>query len=67
MAVTTSAGESPLACKGLRVQIHLHLALFAAVRPWDCSAFHVRQLDTNEVDAQVEKLLLGKPLPESPN
>ena len=53
MAVTTSVGESPLACKLRDVQVHLDLALLAAVRVGKNGALHGRQLGAQKIGRQI--------------
>ena len=62
MAFTTSSGESPFDLQRLRVQIHLNLALLAAVGIGNRDARHRDQPDADEIDAQVAQLLLGETL-----
>src|SRR5208337_1135047 len=52
-----------LGLQGGSVKVHLHLALLSPVGPWYGGAFHVGQLDADEVRAQVKQPLLRKPLP----
>ena len=62
MALTTSTGERPLACKRVQVKVHLNLALLAAVGKGRLRAFDGGQLGADVVLAHVVQLLLVESL-----
>ena len=62
MALTTSLGESPRACKRLKVEIYLYLPLLAAVGIGAFSTLDGGELSADEIQAVVVELLFGKAL-----
>ena len=62
MALTTSAGDSPLACSACHIEVDLDLALLAAVGKRRLRAFDRGQLGANGVGGQVVQLLLVEAL-----
>ena len=55
-ALTTSTGESPLACKRVKIQIDLDLALLASIRVRGLCSFDGGKLGANAVLPDIEDL-----------
>ena len=55
-------GRQALGLQGMRIEVHLDLALLAAVGVWDGCALDGGELGADDVGAHVVELLFGEPL-----